>query len=208
MDIGWHLGVSFKPTPFLSLYFLSSSPLYLSGPHLFLSGPEFQPHFTAPGRATNLQGLVYVHSSTQRAIVCIAWAGANRTHCAVVLALPTWFQFHEVAMDMLPSWHWLKFQPISYCPLCGMVCMWTHAKEVILEPLGKWPNGPVSWSWLWCRKPVVQVSWKMLESLPFTKEKGGKGKEQIFLRDYLIPSLIIILNYDLMCFSLTPKSVR
>lgn len=54
-----------------------------------------------------------------------------------MLALPTRFQFHMVAMDMLPSRRRLKFHPISFCPLCVVVCVWTHAKEVIPEPPGE-----------------------------------------------------------------------
>lgn len=177
MDIGWYLAIFFKPPLFCCYIFflpLLCGSLGLIFPGLTL---EFQPQFAALERATNLPRAVSVHSSAQRGIVSIAFAVASRAHRAVTLALPACFQFHEVAMDTLPSWRWLRFQPLSCCLLYGVVCAWTRAKEVIPEPPGKWPDGPVSWSWP-SRKPAVQVSWKMLESLCFTKGKGRRGERR------------------------------
>ena len=202
----WLLGGTyafFQATLFLYIHFplclsvcLSFVPLWLSS--FPLSAQSFNSsaqHLKEPQRPSPA---VHLRFHTKD-IVSIMLVTVAKHAGAIMLALHMCFQFHVVAVDMLPSWCQLKFQAISCYPLCVVVCVWIHAKEVIPEP----PDGTVSWSCHWQESLQGRCPGKHWQGFPLLREREGGGRNWHLLT-YQVPGLVI-LKCDLKCFSLMPK---
>ena len=65
-----------------------------------------------------------------------------------------------------------KFQATSCYPLCVVVCVWMHAKEVIPEP----PDGTVSWSCHWHESLQCRCPGKHWRGSSLLREREGRGR--------------------------------
>ena len=181
----WLLGGTytfFQATLFLYIRFplclsvcLSFVPLWLSS--FPLSARSFNSsaqHLKEPQRPSPA---VHLRFHTKD-IVSIMLVAVAKHAGAIMLALHTCFQFHVVAMDMLPSWCQLKFQYISCYPLCVVVCVCVDTCQRSHPIISRWYcelELPLT------RKLTGQVSWETLAGLPFAKGEGGGRKKLTFI---------------------------